>query len=57
MGGTTSRSGWALFWFLTGFVILGTAAVGGGILSLLGGSAVIIYSGFLFKTARTKEEV
>ncbi len=57
MGGTTSTSGWALFWFLLGFTILGTAAIGGGILSFLGGAAVLIFSGFLFKAARVKEEV
>ena len=54
--GTTSTSGWAVFWFMLGFTILGTAAIGGGVLSLLAGAAFIVCSGFLFKTAREKEE-
>ena len=54
--GTTALSGWALFWFLLGFTILGTAGTGGGILSLLAGTAVIVLSGVLFKAARAKEE-
>ena len=54
--GTTSTSGWALFWFLLGFTILGTAAIGGGFLSLLAGAAVIVLSAVLFKQARVKEE-
>ena len=54
--GTTSTSGWALLWFLLGFTILGTAGVGGGILSLLAGTAVLIMSGVLFRAARAKEE-
>ena len=54
--GTTSTSGWALFWFLTGFMVLGTAAIGGGVISFLGGAAALVGSGFLFKKARQKEE-
>ncbi len=54
--GTTATSGWALMWFLLGFTILGTAGAGGGILSLLGGAAVIVLSGVLFSAARAKEE-
>ena len=54
--GTTATSGWAVFWFLVGFIILGTTGVGGGILSLLGGTAVIAMSGVLFKAARAREE-
>ena len=54
--GTTATSGWALLWFLLGFTVLGTAGIGGGVLSLLGGTALIVLSGFLFKAARTKEE-
>ena len=54
--GTTSTSGWAVLWFLLGFTILGTAGIGGGILSLLGGTAVIVMSAMLFKAARAKEE-
>ena len=54
--GTTATSGWAVLWFLLGFTVLGTAAAGGGLLSLLGGAALIIYSGVLFGAARAKEE-
>ncbi len=54
--GTTSTSGWALFTFLLGFTILGTAAIGGGTLSILGSVAVLGLSCYLFKQARTKEE-
>ena len=54
--GTTSTSGWALLWFLLGFTALGTAGIGGGILSLLGGTALIVMSGLLFQSARAKEE-
>ena len=54
--GTTATSGWALLWFLLGFTILGTAAIGGGVLSLLAGTAVIVLSGALFQAARAKEE-
>ena len=57
MGGTTKLSGWALFWFLLGFTILGTSQAGGGMLSLIAGSAVIVISAALFKSARVKEEV
>ena len=53
--GTTSRSGWALFWFLLGFTILGTAAIGGGVLSLLAGIAILVLSGVLFRAARVQE--
>ena len=54
--GTTATSGWAVFWFLLGFTILGTAAAGGGALGLLGGLAVIAFSGVLFKAARVRED-
>ena len=54
--GTTSTSGWALLWFLLGFTIRVTAGVGGGILSILGGAAVLVMSGLLFQSARAKEE-
>ena len=54
--GTTATSGWAVFWFLVGFTLLGTAGAGGGVLSLLGGAAVIVMSGVLFQAARAKEE-
>ncbi len=54
--GTTSTSGWALFWFLTGFTILGTTPIGGGVISFLAGAAIIVFSAVLFKQARLKEE-
>jgi hypothetical protein len=54
--GTTSTSGWALFWFLLGFTILGTAAIGAGFIGFLAGAAIIGYSAVLFKSARAKEE-
>lgn len=55
--GTTTTSGWALFLFLLGFTVLGTAAIGGGVLGFLGGAALIIVSGVLFKQVRAREEV
>ena len=54
-GGTTKTSGWAVFWFLTGFTILGTAAIGGGVLSLIGTIVTLGLSAVLFKAAREKE--
>ena len=54
--GTTATSGWALFWFLLGFTVLGTAAIGGGIFRLIAGIGIIGYSAILFKSARVKEE-
>ena len=54
--GTTATSGWAVLWFLVGFTTLGTAAIGGGTLSLLGGIAILVWSSMLFRTARAKEE-
>jgi len=56
MGGTTKESGWALLWFLLGFIILGTAATGGGALSLIAGFVVIGVSFGMFKAIRVKEE-
>ena len=56
MGGTTKGSGWALFWFLLGFTILGTAAAGGGVISLVAGIAVIGMSFVMFKAIRATEE-
>ena len=56
MGGTTKESGWALFWFLLGFTVLGTAAAGGGILSFVAGAALIAMSFAQFKAVRAKEE-
>ena len=53
--GTTSTSGWALLWFLLGFTVLGTTAVGGGFFSVLAGIALLGLSGFLFRAARAKE--
>ena len=54
--GTTSTSGWAVLWFLLGFTVLGTAGIGGGILSILGAAALISISVVLFQSARAKEE-
>ena len=54
-GGTTSYSGWAVFWFLLVFTILGTAATGGGLLSLLAGVTIILYSAAKFKEAKRQE--
>ena len=54
--GTTATSGWAVFSFLVGFTLLGTAAIGSGLLGLLGGSGLIAVSCVLFKAARAKEE-
>ena len=54
--GTTSASGWALFWFLLGFTILGASAVAGGALTFLAGTAVIVWSGLQFSAVRAKEE-
>ena len=55
--GTTSTSGWALFWFLSGFMVLVTAAIGAGLLGFSAGAAMIVYSGIKFREARTKEEL
>ena len=55
MTGTTSTSGWAVFLFLLGFTVVGTSAVGGGLLSWLGGGVLLAVSAALFKTARAKE--
>jgi len=57
MGGTTSTSGWALFLFLAGYTVLGTAAIGTGFIGFIAGVGIIIFSGVLFKKARIKEEV
>ena len=57
MGGTTSVSGWAVFWFLLGFTILATAAISGGIVSLIAGVAILILSVIKFKEAKEKEGV
>ena len=54
--GTTSTSGWAVFLFILGFTVLGTAAIGSGILGILGGAALIVGSGVMFKAARAREE-
>ena len=54
--GTTSTSGWGVFWFILGFTILGTAAIGGGFISFLAGAGLIIFSGIVLKAARAKEE-
>ena len=56
MGGTTKESGWALFWFLLGFTILGTAAAGTGVIGFVAGLAVMAMSFGMFKAVRAKEE-
>ncbi|GEM_PF-972142 len=56
MNGTTKASGWALFWFLLGFTILGTSAAGGGIVSFIAGSVILVISAGLFIAARKLEE-
>ena len=53
--GTTATSGWALFWFLLGFTLLGTVGIGWGPVGLLGGG-MIAWSCVLFRAARAKEE-
>ncbi len=55
--GTTKTSGWGLFWFLAGFMIIWTPALGAGALGFIAGATMIGYSAFLFKSARLKEEV
>ena len=55
--GTTSTSGWALFWFLLGFTVLGSTAIGGGILAGLAGAAMLVASGIMFKNVRAREEL
>ena len=54
--GTTSTTGWGVFWFLIGFTVLGTSQVGGGWLSVLGGLAILGLSCATFQSARAKEE-
>ncbi len=54
--GTTKTSGWALFWFLTGFTVLGTAAAGTGVSGLIAGCVILVISAGLFKSARKIEE-
>ena len=53
--GTTRTSGWAVCLFLLGFTILGTAAVGAGILGFLAGAVIIGISSVLFQAAKAKE--
>ena len=53
--GTTSTSGWAVFCFILGFTALGTSALGSS-LGFITGIILIALSGFLFKSARAKEE-
>ena len=54
--GTTKYSGIALALFLLGFTVIGTAAVGGGLMSILAGSVLALVSAVIFKSARVKEE-
>ena len=53
--GTTSTSGWAVCLFLIGFTMLGAAAAGGGVWSILGGIVVMGISCALFQAAKAKE--
>ena len=55
MGGTTKESGWALFWFLLGFTVLGTGFAGTGMIGLIAGFALIGMSFMMFKAIRVKE--
>ncbi len=55
MGGTTKDSGWALFWFLLGFTIFGSAAAGGGVISFCAGFVLMAMSFAKFKAIRVKE--
>lgn len=55
--GTTKQSGWAVFMFLTGFTLVFTPTVGGGIIGFLAGAGLIGYSLVLFKAVRPKEEL
>ncbi len=54
--GTTKASGWAVFWFTLGLTVLGTAPIGGGVLSVLASAALIGWSCVQFKAARAVEE-
>ncbi len=56
MGGTTKASGWALFWFLLGFTVLGSAAAGTGVIGLAAGLVLIGWSFIMFKGIRATEE-
>ena len=53
--GTTATSGWAVFWFLLGFTVLGTAGTGGGVVSVIAGAGLVGLSCVLFSAARAKE--
>jgi len=55
--GTTSTSGWAMFWYLSGFMTLVTSRVGAGAFGILGGAAQLGLATYLFLEARKKEEV
>jgi len=52
--GTTSMSGWAVFFFLVGFMLLGTVFLGS-MLSALVGAALIVVSITLFGKAKALE--
>ena len=54
--GTTATSGWAVLWFLVGFIVLGTTGIGGGALGFLTGIVIMAWSSVLFRAARAKEE-
>ena len=53
--GTTRTSGWGVFWFLLGFTVLGLSAIGGGFRTLIAGAVLLVFSAFVFKSAREQE--
>jgi len=55
--GTTKTSGWAVFWFLVGFMVIFTPTVGAGVLGFIAGAVMLSYSVFLFKSARAQEDI
>lgn len=52
--GTTSMSGWAVFFFLVGFMLLGTFLIGG-VLSGIAGLVLLGISAGLFCKAKALE--
>ncbi len=54
--GTTKASGWAVFWFMAGFTIIGTAPIGTGIVGLLVGFGIMGWACVQFRAIRPVEE-
>ncbi len=52
--GTTSMSGWAVFFFIIGFMFLGTITLGS-MLGALAGAVMIVISVVLFQKAKALE--